>query len=495
MDTKQAYLNNLIDILIERFSLEELKLFAFKLGIKELSGPTKEKIAMELIAQLDRHQHLLDLIVIGKKDRPDIDWPIPPWIKTEWIETARRMERNQAYDEAIAQWQKIQTFDPQLSTINQEIQRLNDKIARNDRIITLQKQLFQRKLEIKSIYLAVASHLNRLEKENIDETAEIILATIAEFLAGETTAPEFIDFWRGGIDIQPTPTVEMPNYQALAGRLQRGEIVVFLGADAPAAFNQVIPTTAELVPQLANCANYPEFQGSLPELCEYLDMNNQYGRNFLRLKLQELVDTPITTPILLHQLLASIPTPLLIISSCINELLEQACRQQGKNFVLLSHAVEAIGTLRLEYSHQDKVECCSTEDLSGLQLLEQGYSLIYKILGCFSLSKPLNINQRDSLMLSEQDYFTFARYTDKLIPNYVVRQLTGRGCWLLGHYLHSWENRLLVEAILTKRRYEEQALTVHKAADNFAKVFWENARVKNYPIDLQEFIENLQRYL
>jgi hypothetical protein len=105
-------------------------------------------------------------------------------------------------------------------------------VVRNDRIITLQKQLFQRKLEIKSIYLAVASHLKRLEKESFDETAEFILATIAEFLAGETTAQQFIDFWSGGIDIKSTPPVEMPNYQALAGRLQRGEIVVFLGADA-----------------------------------------------------------------------------------------------------------------------------------------------------------------------------------------------------------------------------------------------------------------------
>ena len=49
MDTKQAYLNNLIDILIERFSLEELKLLAFKLGIKELIGATKPEIATELI--------------------------------------------------------------------------------------------------------------------------------------------------------------------------------------------------------------------------------------------------------------------------------------------------------------------------------------------------------------------------------------------------------------------------------------------------------------
>ena len=495
MDTKQAYLNNLIDILIERFSLEELKLLAFKLGIQELSNSTKKAVATELITYLDRHQRLLDLIEIGCQDRPDIDWLIPPWIKTEWIEIARRMERNQAYQEAIAQWQKIQTFDPHLSTITQEIERLQEKITRNDRIITLQQQLFQRKLEIKSIYLAVASRLKRLEKETLDDTAEFILATIAEFLAGETTAPEFIDLWTEGIDIQSTPAVEMPNYQALAGRLQRGEIVVFLGADAPAAFNQSIPTVDKLVPQLAHCANYPEFKGSLPELCEYLDMNNQYGRHFLRLKLQELADTPFTTPILLHQLLAHVPTPLIIISSCINELLENTFRQQGKKFVLLSHVVETIGTLRLEYSNKTEVECCSTEDLSGLRLLEQGYSLIYKILGGFTLSKPLNINQRDSLMLSERDYFTFARYTDKLIPNYVVRQLTGRGCWLLGHYLHSWENRLLVEAILKKRLHEEPALTVHKTADSFAKVFWENARVKNYLIDLQEFVGNLQHYL
>ena len=40
---------------------------------------------------------------------------------------------------------------------------------------------------------------------------------------------------------------------------------------------------------------------------------------------------------------------------------------------------------------------------------------------------PLSKEQQEALTLSEEDYFTFARYMDRLIPAYVVKQLHGHG--------------------------------------------------------------------
>jgi len=58
-------------------------------------------------------------------------------------------------------------------------------------------------------------------------------------------------------------------------------------------------------------------------------------------------------------------------------------------------------------------------------------------------------------------------------PNYIVNQLRNRGFWLLGYYPNSWENWLIIREILDKRRHQESALTVHPAADKFAKLYWE----------------------
>lgn len=496
MDENREYINTLLDILIERFSRDELELLAFRiLGESELKGHSKHEKATALIETIKHRQCYLELITAGQRQRPDIDWLFPPGLKQAWIENARRMERNQAYSQAIEQWQQLQQFLPHTDDIDQEIQRLQEKKRHTQRVVELKHHLSQHKFSISKIYIEVMTRLKRMEKEELDATAEIILETIEEFLAGDLSAPKFIEFWQQGINQSLSSPLEVPHYQALAGRLRRGEIVIFLGTDVPALFNTRLPSADKLVPQLAQCVHYPEFTGSFPEICEYSDINNQYGRNFIRQQLHTLLQPNPLTSIELYELLAQLDTPLIIISGCMGNGLETAFEHQGKKFALLSHSVEHIGTLLLKCSDQTELKLDASENVSGLSLLEQGYSVIYKILGCFSLNQTLSVNQRDSLMLSEQDYFTFIRHTDKLIPHYLIRQLTHRGFWLLGHYLNSWENRLIVKEILKKRAHGELALSIHKQADNFARVFWENERVKNYNVDLKEFVEHLRVYL
>jgi len=92
MNTKQAYLNELIDILIERFAAVELKPLVFRLDIDELGGTTKAEKAAELMQLLEQQDRILDLIKVSQKICPDINWPIPPWL----IDEAQRLERNAA---------------------------------------------------------------------------------------------------------------------------------------------------------------------------------------------------------------------------------------------------------------------------------------------------------------------------------------------------------------------------------------------------------------
>jgi hypothetical protein len=365
-------------------------------------------------------------------------------------------------------------------------------VDNTQRIDELKKRLSKRKLDIKPIYLDVAQRLKRLEKESSAEDSEGVIEIIEEFLSGEMTASDFIEFWQQGTSPEP---MDVPNYAALSGRLQRGEIVIFLGSETPASFNQNLLSPEKLLSKLAEYADY-QGCGSFPELCEFLQINNQFGRNTLRLKLKRLVELPAELPLAatLYQLLANILVPLVIISTCFNNVLEKTFQQQGRKFALLSHSIEEIGTLLIERSDKNEVERYVTEDLSGLGLLEQGYTLIYKVLGCFDLNLPTDVTQKDSLILSERDFFTFARYADKLIPSYIVRQLSGRGFWLLGQNPSSWEKRLVVDAILRKRGQEDRPLTVYQNHDCFAKTYWEHHNVKAYQVDLGQFIESIRNH-
>jgi len=409
------------------------------------------------------------------------------------MDEAKRMERNKAYVEALAQWQAIQTLTPQEPQAFQAIQRLLEKIEQIQRVKNLKKGLSKRKLEIKSIYFKVASHLKSMEKSDIDDEAEITLDTVEEFLNGESSAQDFIELWSAGFETEATKKIDAPNYEALAGRLQRGEIVIFVGSDVPTQIDNNLPSSDNIVPQLTHYIDCEEFEGSFPEVCEYIHINNQFGRGSLRHKLQELITPTLSQTISLYQLIATIQIPLLLISANYDDRLEKAFEKNNKKFVVIGHSADNISILLVKYSDKTEIKQCAIDEFSGLQLLEQGYAVIYKILGCFCFDKRSAVT--DSLIISERDFLHFVQQADKLIPDYIVTQLRGRGFWLLGHLPKSWEKRLIIREILNKRVHEEQALTVHENPDAFSCLYWEYRRVKNYAINLKLFVENLQRCL
>lgn len=69
-------LSNLRHILAERFNVSELQDLCFDLGVvyEDLPGAGKVDKARELIAYLDRHSRILELVRTGEQVRPDIQW-------------------------------------------------------------------------------------------------------------------------------------------------------------------------------------------------------------------------------------------------------------------------------------------------------------------------------------------------------------------------------------------------------------------------------------
>ena len=120
--------------------------------------------------------------------------------------------------------------------------------------------------------------------------------------------------------------------------------------------------------------------------------------------------------------------------------MEKTFQQKDKKFAVISHQVyslkeEDFGKVILQYHDRpDAEEPVAAEKISGLRLLENGYSIIYKICGFLDLFNDETVEsagdqsgRTDSLMILENDFFAFSRQLERLIPDYITRQFPGKG--------------------------------------------------------------------
>jgi len=82
---KKEQLTNLRQILVERFSNGEIQDLCFDLGVRydDLPGQGLNDKARELIAYLERHSRILELVRKGEQIRPDIRWLQAFWENEE----------------------------------------------------------------------------------------------------------------------------------------------------------------------------------------------------------------------------------------------------------------------------------------------------------------------------------------------------------------------------------------------------------------------------
>jgi V8-like Glu-specific endopeptidase len=376
------------------------------------------------------------------------------------------------FNSLFEQWPEIMPLDERLSRCIQKIPKKTNLKPFISRQVT--KYLTQLKKK----------WLNK--KNELNEEEEYTLLDIEDLIADNITPEEFIAAWQQ--DSQSSTPIK---YDILAKRLKNNEIALFLGSQIP---QQLAPQLEKkLAEQLQSTF---ELKGCFSEICEYAELNNDYSRNSLRSDIQKLItDHPMPLLDSLYQLLAHLPTPIVIIYSGYDSLLENTFKQHNKTFAVITHSQN--NEIIVNCSDQSKPEIFQNHNnLSDLDLLKDGYSLIYKINGCMS-SLPNEPNEPDALLLAEHDYFNFAKKMDNLIPNYVIGHLTGRDLWFLGQYPQNWENRLIMHAILERRssRNNMTLKAIHKEADEFTKTYWEAKNVTHYPIDLAEFVDNLRQYI
>lgn len=342
----------------------------------------------------------------------------------------------------------------------------------------------------KEVVAALKQPANTAEYMMLVEQAELLLDDVLD-------AETFIIWWEAVTAAPSQPATQNVDIAKLAGRVQRGEMVLFLGSGIAYADDGV--QEAALVRQLAQQIGYDKFNGTLSSIAEYYQLRPDFGQSALLANLRaQLPDK--AQGVLLYLALARVQAPLILISAAYDNLLEGVFREAGKRFVELASIVRRsdeydIGHVLVSFSdgsQPDKVY--PEEELSRLRLLECGYSIIYKIRGTCGQTEGQQDKddlRRDALTLSESNFFSFARYADKMIPGYLARQLRNRGFLFVGYRPREWEDRLLASALLEKRNSQEPCYVIGETPEPLEAAYWESRNVKQYRIDIRE----LDRYL
>jgi hypothetical protein len=414
---------------------------------------------------------------------------------SELMENAGRMEENALFNEAIKTWKDIRDLEPKHPKIEQTLNRLEMKSKSQVFIRELLEKLSSKKEELGwLVYLQASKKLKRIGKHGIDDEDEVYIELVRDLIAKRLTAREFTEWWEKDVD-RPLREKE-PNYEILADRLQRGEIIPFLGLDVLHLSGLPVPSCKEMAQYMAEEVEYSNFNGTLPMISHYYQMAG-YSRGKVMDMIKKLVEREKESDgaNLLYELLSKITNPILVISTSYDNLLESIFQEKGKKFVVISHQIQAasggeLSKLLLKYSHKHEPEGpCTAEAISGLKLLEEGYSIIYKICGCFGLFG-------NNPMIMETDFFAFSRYLEQLIPAYIIRQLPGRGFLFLGYNLEEWQSRLIANALLEKRTYRvDCSFAAWKGSTPYERAFWKSHHVDLYDMELTQFVEKLNESL
>ncbi|MCI5158075.1 MAG: hypothetical protein D3906_06460, partial [Candidatus Electrothrix sp. AUS1_2] len=293
-----------------------------------------------------------------------------------------------------------------------------------------------RAFEISEVFPKIGAEFERLQREGIRPEDERIFEAIAAFIEHTLASDAFIRFFKE-LDGTANTGADGPDYAKLAGRLREGKVILCLGQDV----GTPVPSTAQIMECLIGQEG---FQGSLSELCERQEIAPDSSRNDLVEKIREILSPRMDDQVEIYEVLARLDTPLFIISAAYDDLLEQALQKRRKYVVIYPHLQEKKCLLR--YSDQQRVTSCLPLELSDKKPLEKGYTVIYKLRGGFI------DEERETLLLSERDYFTFTKFMEKTqFPAYLGNKLNKYGLWFIGHTLRSWEERLVVKALLCRK--------------------------------------------
>ncbi len=300
---------------------------------------------------------------------------------------------------------------------------------------------------------------------------------------------------------QPSPMVARVRFDRIVQMFEKGNVIPFLGPGISCNGAKTKPPVfEELAQHLAQKAGFSQNSDPLTLISQKIRIFD--GRWIMYEKLREIYrpEPYPYTPALTHRFLAQIQSPLLIISTAYDTLLEEAFDKVGKKYVVVTHILYSEsnadrGKVILQYSNRKEgIEKLLSEDLV---IDVKKWSVIYKIHGAFDLLDQDSGDEIDSLVVSEEDYIsllTMLENPQTTIPNYFTKLFKRRMFLFLGYSMLDWNYRVVVDTIQRKANFRRiHPYAVRKNATEFEKMYWEDKRVRIIDADISEFIRDIAK--
>ena len=297
----------------------------------------------------------------------------------------------------------------------------------------------------------------------------------------------------------------------IRSRLENGKVIPFLGSGASLGDRNPraqpwdpsdlahLPNATELAEHLAKPVKFPaeEVAKELTKIAKYYEM--MAGRDILDEELHGVFARQAKHTAI-HTCLATNPTPLVIISTNYDDLMERALAEQNREYDLVIHLTPA--TLKrvtdneradslLWRPHGGEPRFVTDDDLAEIDLKKT--FVVYKMHGSIDLD---NI-ERDSYVITEDDYIDFlTRMTGqgaRVIPSFVAKHMAQRNLLFLGYSLRDWNLRVLLNQIerLSHRSITSWAIQYNPSM--MEEQFWDKRSVEIFNLKVDEFVEVLRK--
>jgi hypothetical protein len=292
-------------------------------------------------------------------------------------------------------------------------------------------------------------------------------------------------------------------YGVIWQQLKAGKVIPFLGAGAslsgrapgvhwvkgdPAS----PPTAGELGTYLAEQGNFPgEPAGDLAKVAQYFGLVS--GRPVLRTWLNDIFACPYP-PNVVHEFLADLPAPLLIVTTNYDDLLERAFQAKGRAFDLVIYTTDNPEWSGKVLHWRHGAEEPDFPPTKKLQIDMEDTTVIFKMHGGIDRDVP----DRSSFVVSEDDYTDFlVRVASKTaVPPIFAELVRTRHFLFLGYGLRDWNLRVVLSKIdkdLPRPPADKlPSWAIQKDSTALERELWKRRGISIHDMDLHEFIDRLQ---
>lgn len=305
-----------------------------------------------------------------------------------------------------------------------------------------------------------------------------------------------------------------PPYGIIWNKLKSGNVVPFLGAGAsfvgrPAgaqwdsAHPAFLPSGRELSHFLAAETSFPsQDPRDLDDLAKvasyYATMS---GRRTLRERLREVLNHDYQCGAL-HQFLAAVPAPLVIVSTNYDTLIEQAFLAAGKPYDLVIHPADRkdIANAIWWWPHGASEPQVKVPNELDIDLTKT--TVLYKMHGTI---EP-NTAKYDNFVITEEDYVEFLSRmtTNTAVPALFYEHFRTRSFLFLGYGLGDWNLRVVLKNLdkyLSGKRptadeddevLPSWAMQLHPS--ELERRLWEKRNVSIFDLTLDDFVARMREW-